>query len=66
MAGGEDERIALLLRTTSGLPEKYLEGAPDGVINELKRNNLAGLIDGHLRLINDGPMLVDPIAEKLL
>jgi oxygen-independent coproporphyrinogen-3 oxidase len=60
------ERIALLLRTTSGLPEKYLEETAEGVIDELKRNNLAELIDGHLRLINDGPMLVDPIAEKLL
>jgi len=60
------ERIALLLRTTVGLPELYLADSPEGAVQELLENKLAELADGHLRLINDGPLLVDPIASKLI
>jgi len=60
------ERIALLLRTTKGLPEKYLTDSPEGVVTELTESGLAELTDGHLTLINDGPLLVDPIAGKLI
>jgi oxygen-independent coproporphyrinogen-3 oxidase len=60
------ERIALLLRTTDGLPTQYLSTSPKGAVQELTDNQLAEISNGHLRLINDGPMLVDPIAAKLL
>ncbi len=60
------ERIALLLRTTSGLPDHYLSNSPDGAVNQLLENNLAKHQDGHLLLINDGPMLVDAVAELLI
>jgi len=60
------ERIALLLRTTKGLPEKYLIDSPDGAVQNLIDNHLAELSDHHLRLINDGPLLVDPIASQLI
>ena len=60
------ERIALLLRTSKGLSDDYLSDAPDGSVEQLITNSLAELKDGHLRLINNGPMLVDAIAAELL
>ncbi len=60
------ERIALLLRTSQGLPEIYLQESPQGAVDELLENNLAILKDGFLTLVNDGPLLVDPIAAKLI
>lgn len=60
------ERIALLLRTSLGLPVKFIEQSPAGAVDELINNHLAKLENGRLRLINDGPMLVDPIAAKLI
>ena len=60
------ERIALLLRTTEGLPEQYLTDSPDGSVANLLDNNLAELKNGKCRLINDGPLLVDSIAAQLI
>ena len=60
------ERIALLLRTTKGLPEGYLSDSPDGSVEQSITNKLAEIKDQHLRLINNGPMLVDAIAAELL
>ncbi len=60
------ERIALLLRTSKGLPNEYLSGAPDGSVKQLISSELAEIKDAHLRLINNGPMLVDTIAAELL
>lgn len=60
------ERIALLLRTTLGVPVDQLDQSPQGAVQELIDNNLAKIQDHRLRLINDGPMLVDPIAAKLI
>ena len=60
------ERIALLLRTTRGLPDDYLTCSPAGSVDRLISNELAEIKDGHLRLINNGPMLVDAIAAELL
>lgn len=60
------ERIALLLRTSQGLPGKYLEDSPNGAVESLIDNQLAELKNGHLVLINKGPMLVDAIAAELL
>lgn len=56
------ERLALQLRTTEGLPLQYLPP-------ETKLAHLAHLIektDTHLRLVGEGPLLVDSIATELL
>lgn len=60
------ERIALLLRTTEGLPEHYLEASPAGEVAHLLEHRLAEIHGGHLRLTGDGIMLVDAIAERLV
>ena len=60
------ERIALLLRTTAGLPEQYLIDSPTGSVDKLLESNLAELHQGRLRLIHDGPLLVDSIAAQLI
>ena len=60
------ERIALLLRTTEGLPEEFLTESPANSINDLLENNLAEFHNGKLRLINNGPLLVDSIAGQLV
>ena len=60
------ERIALLLRTTDGLPEQYLAASPDGSVDNILDSKLAELQNGKLRLINDGPLLVDSIAAQLV
>lgn len=60
------ERIALLLRTARGLPEQYLADSTHGSVDQLIVNKLAEIKNGHLRLINNGPMLVDSIAAELL
>lgn len=57
------ERIALLLRTDTGLPRHYL---PEDVSFEiLLNNNLIHLTDSHVRLSRQGALLVDPIAGEL-
>ena len=60
------ERIALLLRTSKGLPQCYLEDTPNEIIDNLLDNNLAEINDEYLRLIGNGTMLVDSIAEQLV
>lgn len=55
------ERIALQLRTVEGLPLKYL--SPETNLEPI--NNLVKKTKTHLRLINDGPLLVDSIATEL-
>lgn len=60
------ERIALLLRTTAGLPEQYLAHSPEGSVEKLLEEQLATITDGRLQLINDGPLLVDAIAAQLI
>lgn len=55
------ERIALQLRTTEGLPLKYL--LPDANLDSI--NHLVRKTATHLQLINDGPLLVDSIAAEL-
>jgi oxygen-independent coproporphyrinogen-3 oxidase len=60
------ERIALLLRTTTGLPVSYLEDSPDGAVDELIAHDLAKICEDHLQLINEAPLLVDPIAARLI
>ena len=60
------ERIALLLRTSAGLPEVYLNDSPPAVVKNLLEENLAEIKEGQLRLINNGTMLVDSIAEQLV
>lgn len=60
------ERIALLLRTTAGLPEQYLAHSPEGSVEKLLESELATMANGKLQLINDGPLLVDAIAAQLI
>ncbi|MGJ8724899.1 MAG: radical SAM family heme chaperone HemW [Roseibacillus sp.] len=57
------ERIALLLRTDTGLPLHYLP--KETKLDLLLENNLANLTDTHLILTRDGSLLVDAIAEQL-
>lgn len=57
------ERIALLLRTDTGLPRRYL---PEGISFEmLLENDLIHLTESHLILTEQGALLVDPIAGEL-
>ena len=60
------ERIALLLRTSSGLPEAYLADSPPEIMHHLLEEGLAEIKNGHLTLISKGTMLVDSIAEQLV
>ena len=61
------ERIALLLRTTAGLPLHYLDDSPEGAVEDMIQNQLAKITeDKHLTLIHDGKMLVDALAERLV
>lgn len=55
------ERIALQLRTSTGLPLCYL--APETDLTRIA--HLIQKTPTHLRLINDGPLLVDAIAAEL-
>ena len=55
------ERIALQLRTTEGLPLRYLHPTQDlSTITHLVEKTPT-----HLRLIGEGPLLVDSIAAEL-
>lgn len=60
------ERIALLLRTDLGVPLKHLAEVPLPAISQLVEEGLAERENGHLRLIGDGPLLVDSITEHLV
>lgn len=60
------ERVALMLRTTLGLEKKWL--TPEGLDQALQLEK-EGLIENRgnsIRLINEGPLLVDPIVERLI
>ena len=57
------ERIALLLRTDTGLPLSYLPS--NAQLDLLLENKLATLSKTHLVLTREGALLVDPIAEQL-
>lgn len=58
------ERIALLLRTDTGLPLRYLP--VDSSLDLLTENGLAKVQDNHLVLSRDGALLVDAIAAELM
>lgn len=55
------ERIALELRTVEGLPLKYLSSQT----NLAAIDHLVEKTNTHLRLIGEGPLLVDSIAAEL-
>ena len=57
------ERIALLLRTDTGLPLHYLP--ENSSLDFILENKLANLTKTHLILTQKGALLVDPIAEQL-
>jgi len=58
------ERIALQLRTSTGLPLKWIDNHKE--IDLLISENLAKRSATHLTLINDGILLVDSVAERLV
>jgi oxygen-independent coproporphyrinogen-3 oxidase len=60
------ERVALLLRTTRGLPVRYLLPETALAVDRLCKNGLAVIEEEHLRLIGEGPLLVDSIAPDLI
>ena len=60
------ERIALLLRTADGLPLQWTKDSDPSDVEFLIEQKLARLHNGHLQLINTGPMLVDSVAERLV
>ncbi|MDA0766013.1 MAG: radical SAM family heme chaperone HemW [Verrucomicrobia bacterium] len=60
------ERIALLLRTDFGVPMQHLASVPIANITRLLDEGLAERNDGNLRLIGEGPLLVDSITEYLV
>lgn len=57
------ERLALQLRTTEGLPKEFLNPAIN--LSPLYAQNLIEETETHLRLIGEGPLLVDSIAGEL-
>ena len=57
------ERIALLLRTDTGLPLHYLP--ENSSLDFILENKLANLTKTHLILTQKGALLVDPIAEQI-
>lgn len=59
------ERIALELRTTDGLPAQYLGQEGLKVAERLASEGYVRLSDNRLRLIGEGPLLVDAIAAEL-
>ncbi len=60
------ERLALLLRTSEGLPREYLREVPPDRLAQLTEEGLATLNDTHLSLTGRGPLLVDSIVEHLI
>lgn len=60
------ERIALLLRTTEGLPIEYTDESPTGAVEHIITHGLGKIHNDRLKLIKDGKMLVDHLAEQLV
>lgn len=60
------ERVALLLRTSRGLPLKFLTDPARPAVDRLQAQGLAVTAGGRLRLVGDGPLFVDSIAAELI
>lgn len=61
-----NERVALLLRTTEGLPAGTLDPSLQNRAGELAQEGVLALEDGHYRLTRDHRALVDPVATELM
>lgn len=59
------ERLALMLRTAEGLPKRYLIAENKETISRLSEQGVLEMTPTHLRLIGEGPLLVDAIATEL-
>lgn len=59
------ERIALLLRTDTGLPATWLSEDKTAFLNDLSTEGLGELTDGRVILSDKGRLLVDEIALAL-
>ena len=59
------ERLALQLRTVEGLPREFLIPENDSSLAHLQAQGVLELTPTHLRLIGEGPLLVDAIATEL-
>ena len=60
------ERIALLLRTQEGLDKKWLNEEGLQQVELLQNEGLIKITGENIQLINEGPLLVDPIVERLI
>ena len=60
------ERIALGLRTSSGIPLALLDDAAIQRADALVAEGLAVIVDGRMILVGRGRALVDPVAAELL
>ena len=60
------ERFGLELRTLQGLPMDLVDAAQHPLLQQLARDGLLRLEDGHIRLDRAGKPLVDSIAVALL
>lgn len=59
------ERIALMLRTDTGLPSSYIENKSNAFIQNIINEGMALYKNENLVLINQGRLLVDEIAAQL-
>jgi len=59
------ERLALQLRTVEGLPREFLLPENEAALIQLQSQGVLELTPTHLRLIGEGPLLVDAIATEL-
>ena len=60
------ERIALLLRTTNGLPVHFLHKADPSEVQFLLDDGYAKKENDSLKLIGKGKLLIDSVCERLI
>lgn len=59
------ERLALMLRTTDGLPLEFLTAENSADVKRLQAQGLVDVFAERLRLLGEGRLLVDAIAAEL-
>ena len=60
------ERIALLLRTSRGVPMSVFSPEAASAIVRFREQGVAEIADERLRLVGEGPLFVDSIAAELI